>query len=196
LYGAGLRLLEACRLRIQDLDFAANQITIRDGKGDKDRLTMLPHAVKADLMRHLERVRTQHARDLRHGAGWVELPWALGRKYPNAGREWGWQWASRRPVSTSIASPGSGAVITSMNPCFSGRSRKTVPASAVLRQSARRAAWGDQCASTSSVFTRRTSPPTSLFHDLQLRTLATSLLFREGGHSWSSVQVSIIPETR
>jgi len=93
LYGAGLRLLEACRLRIQDLDFAANQITIRDGKGHKDRLTMLPNAVKADLMRHLERVRTQHARDLRHGAGWVELPWALGRKYPNAGREWGWQWA-------------------------------------------------------------------------------------------------------
>jgi integron integrase len=93
LYGAGLRLLEACRLRIQDLDFAANQITIRDGKGHKDRLTMLPHAVKADLMRHLERVRTQHARALRHGAGWVELPWALGRKYPNAGREWGWQWA-------------------------------------------------------------------------------------------------------
>ena len=93
LYGAGLRLLEACRLRIQDLDFAANQITIRGGKGHKDRVTMLPNAVKADLMRYLERVRTQHARDLRQGAGWVELPWALGRKYPNAGREWGWQWA-------------------------------------------------------------------------------------------------------
>jgi integrase len=72
LYGAGLRLLEACRLRVQDLDFAANQITIRDGKGHKDRLTLLPHAVKADLLRHLERVRTQHARDLRYGAGWVE----------------------------------------------------------------------------------------------------------------------------
>jgi len=92
LYGAGLRLLECCRLRVQDVDFAANQITIRDGKGSKDRMTMLPAAVKANLARHIERVRKHHARDLAHGAGWVELPWALGRKYPNAGREWGWQW--------------------------------------------------------------------------------------------------------
>ena len=92
LYGAGLRLLECCRLRIKDVDFAANQITIRDGKGGKDRRTMLPGAIKADLAKHLERVRALHQRDLRHGAGWVELPWALARKYPNAGREWGWQW--------------------------------------------------------------------------------------------------------
>jgi integron integrase len=92
LYGAGLRLLECCRLRLKDVDFAANQITIRDGKGGKDRMTMLPGAVKADLARHIERVQKQHARDLAHGAGWVELPWALGRKYPNAGRESAWQW--------------------------------------------------------------------------------------------------------
>ena len=92
LYGAGLRLLECCRLRVQDVDFATNQITIRDGKGGKDRVTMLPASVKADLPRHLDRVRHQHGRDLGRGAGWVELPWALGRKYPNAGREWGWQW--------------------------------------------------------------------------------------------------------
>jgi integron integrase len=92
LYGTGLRLLECCHLRVKDVDFAANQITIRDGKGSKDRVTMLPAAVKVDLPRHLERVRRQHVRDLAHGAGWVELPWALGRKYPNAGREWGWQW--------------------------------------------------------------------------------------------------------
>ena len=87
LYGAGLRLLECCRLRVKDVDFAANQITIHDGKGSKDRVTMLPAAVKADLARHIERVRKQHARDVGRGAGWVELPWALGRKYPNAGRE-------------------------------------------------------------------------------------------------------------
>ena len=92
LYGAGLRLLECCRLRVQDVDFAANSILIRTGKGDKDRMTLLPDMVKADLARYLERVRKQHALDLQHGAGWVELPTALGRKYPNAGREWVWQW--------------------------------------------------------------------------------------------------------
>ncbi len=88
LYGAGLRLLECCRLRVQDVDFASNQILVRAGKGDKDRVTMLPEAVKPDLARHLERVRGQHRRDLQQGAGWVELPMALARKYPNAGREW------------------------------------------------------------------------------------------------------------
>lgn len=92
MYGAGLRLLECARLRIQDVDFGANQIVVRGGKGDKDRVTMLPSAVKADLMRHLHGVKRQHERDLQRGAGWVELPWALARKYPNAGREWVWQW--------------------------------------------------------------------------------------------------------
>jgi len=92
LYGAGLRLLECARLRVKDLDLARNQIVVRAGKGDKDRLTMLPIAVKLDLTRHLESVRRQHEIDLQAGAGWVELPWALARKYPNAGREWPWQW--------------------------------------------------------------------------------------------------------
>ena len=92
LYGAGLRLLECCQLRVQDVDFGANQIVIRSGKGDKDRVTMLPGTVKSALARHLETVRAQHQRDLQNGAGWVELPTALDRKYPNAGREWAWQW--------------------------------------------------------------------------------------------------------
>jgi integron integrase len=92
LYGAGLRLLECCRLRVQDIDFATNQIVVRGGKGDKDRVTMLPAVVKADLARHLQGVRVQHQRDLQHGADWVELPTALARKYPNAGREWVWHW--------------------------------------------------------------------------------------------------------
>jgi integrase len=65
---------------------------IRGGKGEKDRVTMLPAAVRDDLARHLEAVRDQHQADLRQGAGWVELPGALARKYPHAGREWGWQW--------------------------------------------------------------------------------------------------------
>jgi integron integrase len=92
LYGAGLRVLECARLRVKDVDFGTNQLVVRGGKGDRDRVTMLPGTVKADLAQHLERVRSQHARDLQHGAGWVELPWALARKYPSAGREWAWQW--------------------------------------------------------------------------------------------------------
>jgi len=92
LYGAGLRVLECARLRVKDIDFASNQIVVRAGKGDRDRVTMLPAAVKADLARHLELVRRQYDQDLKRGAGWVELPGALMRKYPNAGREWGWQW--------------------------------------------------------------------------------------------------------
>jgi integrase len=88
LYGAGLRVLECCRLRVQDIDFAANQNVVRGGKGDKDRVTMLPAIAKADLGRHLDLVGVQHRRDLAAGAGWVELPTALLRKYPSAGREW------------------------------------------------------------------------------------------------------------
>ncbi len=92
LYGAGLRVLECCRLRVQDVDFGRNQIVVRNAKGAKDRATMLPDTVKTALKRHLDEVREQHQRDLQHGAGWVELPTALARKYPNAGREWVWQW--------------------------------------------------------------------------------------------------------
>jgi len=92
LYGCGLRLLECCRLRIKDVDFGRNQITVRGGKGDKDRATMLPIAVKSQLALHVERVRAQHGRDLAGGAGWVELPGALAKKLPNAGRDWPWQW--------------------------------------------------------------------------------------------------------
>jgi integron integrase len=92
LYGAGLRVLECCRLRVQDIDFAANQIVVRSGKGDKDRVTMLPAVTKAELARHLQAVRAQHQSDCSAGAGWVELPMALARKYRNAGREWVRQW--------------------------------------------------------------------------------------------------------
>ncbi len=93
LYGSGLRLLECARLRVKDVDFGRNQLVVRGGKGDKDRVTMLPAVVKPGLARHLETVKEQHDEDLRRGAGWVELPSALARKYPNAGREWPWQWA-------------------------------------------------------------------------------------------------------
>lgn len=92
LYGAGLRLMECCRLRVKDIDFSRNQITVRAGKGDKDRYTMLPAAAKEPLLRHLQTVKRQHEEDLRKGLGRVVLPNALERKYPNAGKEWGWHW--------------------------------------------------------------------------------------------------------
>ncbi len=76
----------------EEVRFTANQIVVRSGKGSKDRVTMLPAAVKVDPARHLEAARRQHERDLQYGAGWVEMPDALARTYPNAGREWGWQW--------------------------------------------------------------------------------------------------------
>jgi integron integrase len=92
LYGAGLRLMECCRLRIKDIDFTRNEVVVRSGKGNKDRYTMLPSAVRDSLIQHLRGVKSQHDEDLEHGLGRVSLPNALDRKYPNAGTEWGWQW--------------------------------------------------------------------------------------------------------
>jgi integron integrase len=92
LYGSGLRLLECCRLRVQDLDFGRHEVLVRAGKGARDRRTMLPARNEAALIAHLAAVEAQHTRDLRSGAGWVELPHALALKYPNAGHEWPWQW--------------------------------------------------------------------------------------------------------
>jgi integron integrase len=91
MYGAGLRLMECLHLRVQDVDFAANQITVRSGKGFKDRITMLPQAAKQPLMDHLVLVKRTHERDLAEGYGRVTLPHALARKYPNAPSEWRWQ---------------------------------------------------------------------------------------------------------
>jgi integron integrase len=93
LYGAGLRLMEYLRLRVKDIDFTSNQILVRAGKGDKDRHTMLPAAVKELLGKRLDSIKRLHQRDLERGLGRVSLPNALDRKYPNAGKEWGWQWA-------------------------------------------------------------------------------------------------------
>jgi len=92
MYGAGLRLMECLRLRVQDIDFARNEIIIRDGKGAKDRITMLPESLKVLLQDHLTRVKAIHAKDLADGWGRVQLPEALDRKYPNAPTEWRWQW--------------------------------------------------------------------------------------------------------
>lgn len=92
MYGAGLRLMECLRLRVQDIDFSRNELTVRDGKGSKDRLTMLPSSVRQPLTQHLPNVREIHRRDLADGYGRVLLPHALDRKYPSAASDWRWQW--------------------------------------------------------------------------------------------------------
>jgi integron integrase len=92
LYGSGLRLMEAIRLRVKDLDLAQHQVVVRDGKGMKDRVTVLPDSLIAPLQEHLQRAKLIHERDLAKGYGSVYLPYALERKYPNADREWIWRY--------------------------------------------------------------------------------------------------------
>jgi len=107
LYGSGLRLMECVRLRVKDVDFGYARITVRDGKGAKDRVTMLPVNLAEPLERHLRKVKAQHEEDLEAGYGSVYLPYALERKYPNASLEWVWQFVfpssriSRDPRSES-----------------------------------------------------------------------------------------------
>jgi len=92
LYGSGMRLMECVRLRVKDVDFERRAIVVRDGKGQKDRVTMLPAACGAALRTHLSRVGEQHAEDCERGYGSVYLPFALARKYPGTARDWGWQY--------------------------------------------------------------------------------------------------------
>lgn len=108
LYGSGLRLAECLRLRVKDIDFERLQITVREGKGGKDRVTMLPATLAEPLGEHLSRVKRLHESDLRAGYGEVELPYALARKYPHAARSWGWQYVF--PSSTISRDPRSGAI--------------------------------------------------------------------------------------
>lgn len=106
LYGSGLRLLEALRVRVKDLDFEERALLVRAGKGAKDRVTMLPDLLIDPLREHLRGVRTVHRQDLTAGFGTVYLPYALERKYPNAATAWGWQWAF--PASRLSTDPRSG----------------------------------------------------------------------------------------
>lgn len=108
LYGSGMRLMECVRLRVKDIDFARQEIIVRDGKGGKDRVTMLPQVVVASLQAHLLKVRDLHEEDLTQGFGEVYLPFALDKKYPNAGREWGWQYVF--PSVKRSTDPRSGVV--------------------------------------------------------------------------------------
>ena len=108
LYGSGMRLMEALRLRVKDVEFSRGEILIRDGKGQKDRVTMLPRKLAAPLQLHLERVRALHQQDLQEGFGRANLPHALARKYPNAAAEWGWQFVF--PSINRSADPRSGGI--------------------------------------------------------------------------------------
>jgi len=108
LYGAGLRVMECLRLRVKDVDLSYRQILVRDGKGEKDRVTMLPGKLVQPVRGHLERVRLLHARDLKEGYGEAGLPYALARKYPRAGREWCWQYVF--PSKNRSADPEDGVI--------------------------------------------------------------------------------------
>ena len=106
LYGAGLRLLEGLRLRIQDLEFERNQIVVRSGKGAKDRVTLLPPGLIAPIRDHITAARQLHSKDLAAGLGEVYLPYALERKYPDAAKRWGWQYLF--PAASTAVDPRSG----------------------------------------------------------------------------------------
>jgi integron integrase len=108
LYGSGLRLMECVRLRVKDIDFGYNQIVVRDGKGLKDRVTVLPKKLREPLQFHMCHIRELHERELARGGGEVELPFALGIKYPNAKRAWVWQYAF--PAAKPSVDPRSGAL--------------------------------------------------------------------------------------
>ena len=108
LYGSGLRLMECLRLRVKDVDFSMNQILVRHGKGGKDRITMLPANIVEPLSLHLKRVRALHEADCERGYGHVNLPGALNRKYPNASRQWGWQYIF--PSKSLCRDPRSGEI--------------------------------------------------------------------------------------
>ena len=106
LYGAALRLSECLELRVKDIDFGYKQITVRDAKGDKDRVTLLPESIIEPLKQHLIQVKNLHEKDLRQGYGMVYLPDALERKYKNANKEWGWQYVF--PATQISTDPRSG----------------------------------------------------------------------------------------
>ncbi len=107
-YGAGLRLMDCCRLRIKDVHFDRGVIVIRDGKGDKDRITCLPKSAREPLAEHIERVRTLHAADRRANRPGIYLPDALARKFPRAGEEWPWFWLF--PSKSESTDPHTGTV--------------------------------------------------------------------------------------
>jgi len=172
LYGAGLRLLECLRLRVQDIDFEYKQIIVRGGKGQKDRTTMLPDRIKVPLQEHLLKVKKMHEKDLQSGYGEVYLPFALERKYPNAAKDWKWQYVF--PASKLSVDP------------HSGKKRRHHLDESVLQRAIRTAIIKAGIHKNASCHTLRHSFATHLLQDgYDIRTIQELL-----GHS--SVEITMI----
>jgi integron integrase len=130
LYGSGLRLMEAVRLRVKDIDFERHELTVRQGKGGNDRVTMLPDLAVVPLKEQLQRARVLHQADLKVGLGAVELPFALAKKYPAAARQWGWQYVF--PATKRSRNPRSG--IEGRHHIFPDQVQRAVKRAIVLAQ--------------------------------------------------------------
>jgi integron integrase len=166
MYGGGLRLMECCRLRVKDVDFERGEIVVRDGKGNKDRVTVLPVSLTEPLRMHIERVRGLHVRDLAAGTGTVELPAALERKYPGAARAWGWQWVF--PASRCYTDRATGEV------------RRHHRHESVLQRDVRRAVTRSGIAKHASCHTLRHSFATHLLESgADIRTIQELLGHRD-----------------
>jgi integron integrase len=166
LYGSGLRLIEALRLRVKDLDFGYKQIVVRDGKGAKDRFTVLPAKLIEPLQNQLETARKLHDQDLGRGLGKVEMPFALARKYPNAETEWAWQFVFPSRV-------------LSVNPRTGKKSRQHVSA-ASLQKPFKQAVRKSRIPKNASPHTLRHSFATHLLQDgYDIRTIQDLLGHKE-----------------
>jgi integron integrase len=158
IYGGGLRVMECCRLRVKDIDFNNDLLFVRSGKGDKDRATMLPVSLKSKLKEHLDRVKELHDKDLAAGVGEVWLPDGLGRKYPHAPKEWGWQYVF--PSKSLSTDPRSGKI------------RRHHVSDVVIQKAVRSAVRKSNIAKPVSVHTLRHSFATHLLlHGVDIRQI-------------------------
>lgn len=168
LYGSGLRISECLRLRVKDIDFGHSQILVRDGKGHKDRFTLLPQSIQDSLQEQIQRAKHLHTNDLKRGYGSVYLPYALERKYPHAHKEWIWQWVF--PSSQLSVDPRSLPSPRGRGAGGEGTTRRHHRSGSSLRRAIKAATPGVPCgknkqASTNMLprmFSGTASPPTSL----------------------------------
>jgi len=176
LYGSGMRILEVLRLRVKDVDFERREILVRDGKSARDRVTMLPAGLVPTLLDHLVRVHNLQREDLAQGYGTVHLPFALARKYPNAAREWGWQYVfPTRGRSVDPRSGGSAVIMPGTSrrnahcvppfgkPASRNRPRPIPSATRLRRTSSRTATTSARCRSCSVIATSRRHRSTRMF---------------------------------